>query len=179
VALGAAAAVRLLLWAVDGRLAVAGLVVLAVPLVWHLRPVTHDIAAAQRLEDEVRRPLGQWLEDTSSPENSVMLEPIGYIGYYSRHRVIDVIGLVSPEVIPCYRPDVPNPLACVVERSHPSWLVLRPDERQALDPQAGAPREGGSGLLRGEYQWVHSVPDAATAPAFEIYKRRGLFDGKD
>jgi hypothetical protein len=100
-----------------------------------------------------------------------MLEPIGYIGYYSHRRVLDMIGLVSPQVIPCYGKEVANPLACIVDRERPDWLVLRPDERVALDRSARLPAQGGSGVLLGEYRWVRAFPDPKTGPAFEVYRR--------
>ena len=162
----------------SAALAAACLLVLGVPLAWHLRSITRDIVTAQRLEDEVRKPLGQWLAANAGPAETVMLEPIGYIGYHSRLRVLDIIGLVSPQVIPCYRSTEANPLACIVERNRPDWLVLRTAERRSLDPAARAPYEGGSGTLFGEYRWVRGFPDPAAGPAFEVYRRTGASSGE-
>src|SRR5207248_2216980 len=58
----------------------AAFLLLALALTWHLRAVSRDIAAAQRLEDEVRRPIGEWLAANTPAGARVMLEPIGYIG---------------------------------------------------------------------------------------------------
>ena len=43
--------------------------------------------------------VGDWLEAHAEPESSVLLEPIGYVGWRSGMRVHDVIGMVSPEVL--------------------------------------------------------------------------------
>lgn len=153
------------------RASVAAVVILAMPLTWHLRSITRDIASAQRLEDDVRRPLGEWLANNAGPNDTIMLEPIGYIGYYSGLRVLDMTGLVSPQVIPCYSWDVPNPLAGIALSYHPDWLILRPDERKSLDPTSTPPYEGGWGQVRGEYVWVRAFPDPDSGPAFEIYRR--------
>jgi hypothetical protein len=149
------------------RVALAGLVVLALPLTWHLRSISRDVAVAQELEDTTRRPLGEWLAANAKPADTILLEPIGYIGYYSRLRVLDVIGLVSPEVIPCYRQDASEPLACIVDLYRPQWLILRPSERAVLI----AKNKEGSGRLRGEYRWVRAFPDPVSGPAFDVYRR--------
>lgn len=155
----------------ERRFALIGLILLAIPLSLHLKSVGRDIANAQDLEDRVRRPLGEWLASVAKPAESVMLEPIGYIGYYSRMRVLDIIGLVSPEVISCYGSEVPNPQRCIVDRENPDWLVLRPAERRSLDATSRPPSEGGSGRIGGEYRWVRSFPSAPDAAAFEVYRR--------
>src|SRR5207249_4901683 len=105
-----------------GRVA---LLLLALPLLWHLRAVRADIAAAQRLEDEVRKPLGLWLAANTRPTDRVLLEPIGYIGYFSRRYILDSIGLVSPQVLRFYR-EAGDPLAHMVDHFRPEVLVLRP-----------------------------------------------------
>jgi arabinofuranosyltransferase len=46
------------------------------------------------------RAVGQWVQ-LHTPENSVLAaKDIGYIGYYSRRKILDLAGLVSPECIP-------------------------------------------------------------------------------
>jgi hypothetical protein len=171
IGLGLAIAVRRVGVRVGHAAAVAGLVAMALPFTWHLRSITRDIASAQRLEDEVRRPLGQWLAFHADTGDTIMLEPIGYIGYYSRLRVLDMIGLVSPEVISCYHQPEENPLVCIVQRYRPEWLILRAAERRSLDAASRAPHEGGSGKVLGEYLWVRGFPDSANGPAFEVYRR--------
>jgi hypothetical protein len=141
---------------------------LALPLLWHLRSVTRDIAEAQKLEDTVRRPLGEWLAKNTAPTDRIMLEPIGYIGYFSGRPVLDIIGLVSPEVIPFYRKEVGNPLAEIVRRFHPEVLVLRPAEQDQLLTAS----QGGHPLLDGEYLPVLNFPEGSNPPVFFIYHRR-------
>lgn len=104
----------------------------ALPLAWHVRSIERDVADAQRLEDEVRRPLGLWLREHTGPFDRILLEPIGTIGYYSGRRILDLVGLVSPEVLPSYRSEVPSPLADIVERFAPEVLVLREGELREL-----------------------------------------------
>jgi len=49
--------------------------------------------------DSSRKQLGLWLEKNTPPSSTVFLEPLGYIGYYANRRMIDEVGLVSPQVV--------------------------------------------------------------------------------
>lgn len=60
---------------------------------------------------------------------SVMLEPIGYVGYYARDsRIYDLAGLVSPEVLAFRRGRVPGWFSQAVQRLLPQYVVLRHGE---------------------------------------------------
>lgn len=149
-------------------LALTLLALTAVALVARLPGVERDIAAAQALEDTVRRPLGQWLAQNTQAQERVMLEPIGYIGYYSRRPVLDIIGLVSPEALSCYRPEIAEPLGEMVRRFHPDLLLLREGERRRLEPEIGAT---GEPILNGEYRFVRAFPAPPAEPIFYLYRR--------
>jgi len=43
--------------------------------------------------------MGLWLNNNAVRQSTVLLEPLGYIGYYSDLRMIDVVGLVTPSVV--------------------------------------------------------------------------------
>jgi len=102
--------------------------------------VVTTLKAGQQVEERIRIPLGLWLRDHSAPSDRIMLEPIGYIGYYSRLPVIDVIALVSPEVLDCYRPTFPSPRHELWRRFRPEWMLLRAGELQELQrDEAGMP----------------------------------------
>jgi hypothetical protein len=71
--------------------------------------------------------VGVWLRSHASSQSSVMLEPIGYVGWYSTLKIHDYIGLVSPEVV-AYRRKFPNSDAWFmhyVQDKVPDYLVLR------------------------------------------------------
>ena len=57
------------------------------------------LRAAQENEDGFRRVAGLWLRDNTDPGASVAMEAIGYQGYFSERRVIDIAGLVTPRVV--------------------------------------------------------------------------------
>ena len=148
------------------RSAIAGLAVFALPLALHVRSVATDVGAAQRLEDEVRKPLGLWLEANTRSTDRILLEPIGYIGYFSRRRVLDLIGLVSPEVLPYYRRDVKSPLAEIVRNFRPEVLVLRESEFWEFERNAGA-------ALRTEYRVRTPFPAPPARAVFYVVRREG------
>jgi hypothetical protein len=52
------------------------------------------------IENGLRRPIGLWLRDHAQTlHDSVMLEPLGHISYYSRLKMLDWPGLASKEVV--------------------------------------------------------------------------------
>ena len=46
-----------------------------------------------------RMGLGQYILQHSAPDATVVLEPVGYVGYYAQRTMYDTIGLVSPEIV--------------------------------------------------------------------------------
>jgi hypothetical protein len=78
-----------------------------------------------------RRLIGLWLKDHVGQGESVYLEPLGYIGYFSGCKMLDWPGLVSAEVVAARRQlRVPTGYAWkeVAERLRPTWIVARPGE---------------------------------------------------
>ena len=54
----------------------------------------------QNTQRNVHRAMGLFLRQTADPGDLVAAEDIGLIGYYSRLRILDRDGLVSPEAVP-------------------------------------------------------------------------------
>jgi hypothetical protein len=90
-----------------------------------------EIKPVQDYEDQVRIPLGLWLKRNTPEGSLILLEPIGYIGYYSERRVLDAVALISPQVLPYYQGDLyfPYNLPNVALALRPDYCVFRyPDE---------------------------------------------------
>jgi hypothetical protein len=86
------------------------------------------IEAQQRIvEFGVRQKVGIWLRNHVAPDERVFLETIGYIGYFSRARLLDYPGLVSPEVVAA-RKELELDFNGLIDHFRPEWLVLRPIE---------------------------------------------------
>lgn len=81
--------------------------------------------STQRAEWQVRAALGRWLK-ANTPDNAlVALEPLGYIGYFSRRRMIDTVGLVTPGMVEINRAGA-GWFTRMIERYRPDYVVERP-----------------------------------------------------
>jgi hypothetical protein len=126
---------------------------------------------SQLLEDNLRAPIGDWLDAHAGPNDRILLEPIGYIGYHSHRRIVDVIGLVSPQVLHTYSAASPSPWLAQILDYKPEWCVLRPIEVEDLDLAAAK-----TGFRwRSCYDLVKTASyrrDAREAPlVFYVYRR--------
>jgi hypothetical protein len=68
--------------------------------------------------------VAEYLLKNARPGETVMLEPIGFIGYHNPLRVVDEVGLVSPQVAR-RRMQGPGWYADIVRSERPDWLVVR------------------------------------------------------
>jgi hypothetical protein len=81
------------------------------------------------IENGLRREIGLWLRDhAETPGDTVTLEPLGYIGYFSGLKMLDFPGLASKEVVEARRRLGPGRDNLVHLDLKPDWLVLRPAE---------------------------------------------------
>lgn len=85
-----------------------------------------------------RAAIGKWLKENAAPTDTVYLEPLGYVGYFSGLHINDYPGLVSPDVVRIRR-QLPNDLAVqsaarqhVIPQIKANWVVLRSSEYQQL-----------------------------------------------
>jgi hypothetical protein len=132
-----------------------------------------DLLAGQDVENRLRIPIGLWLHDHARPTERVMLEPIGYIGYYGGMRVLDTVALVSPEVLDCYAPQVAMPYHRMWTRFQPDWILLRAGEWKDLSLYEAALPPAERLLTR--YRYVRDWHDPAvpgSGPSFILLRRR-------
>ena len=73
--------------------------------------------------ETAHKAIGQYLAANAARDDIVAAEDIGYIGYYSRLRIIDRDGLVSPEVLPYNRSG--RYLELITDFA-PDWVVAAP-----------------------------------------------------
>lgn len=127
---------------------------------------------SQQVEERLRAPIGLYLRRQSAPGDRILLEPIGYIGYYSQRTVIDVIGLVSPEALKAYTASADNPWLNLIREQKPEWCVLRPAE--AAEIERASRSEGYSWASNYERVQTFSYSNTQSqAPlVFFVYRRR-------
>ncbi len=96
-----------------------------------------------------RKKIGIWLHaQAESEQETVFLECLGYIGYFSQLKMYDFPGMSSPEVVEVLKEGKKTNNVCysrVVDRLRPDWLVLRPWEAEAV-------RKEMPGLLENYYR---------------------------
>jgi hypothetical protein len=87
-------------------------------------------AVFQRLiEEGVRREVGLWLAENSDLMDTVAVECLGYVGYYSRLPIHDYPGLSSPRATAALKKaGVDRFLWPIVDELKPRWIVLRRSE---------------------------------------------------
>jgi hypothetical protein len=78
-----------------------------------------------------RRQIGLYLKaHAASPADTVFLECLGYIGFYSGLRTYDFPGMSSPEVVQVRKRLRTDDYGILIRALEPDWLVLRPHELQ-------------------------------------------------
>ena len=69
--------------------------------------------------------ISKWLAENTDPDDLIAVHDIGAIGYFSDRNILDLAGLVSPEVLP-FIDDEPA-LAEFLDRNEASYLVTFPE----------------------------------------------------
>lgn len=88
------------------------------------------------------RAIGLWLGTHTAVNATVLVEPLGYIGYYSNRRMIDAVGLVTPRVVDLKRQHVnANEYAL---QMHPDYVVVHCDDRAEAAALSRVPESKGS-----------------------------------
>ena len=83
----------------------------------------------REIEEGNRKLIGLWLrQQAASPTDTVFLEPLGYIGYFSQLKMLDFPGLCAPEVVAAEQRLKTISRAKLIPELRPDWLVLRPAE---------------------------------------------------
>jgi len=126
--------------------------------------VSQEMDQQQRLiEFGVRKQVGLWLKRNAvTPRDTVFLEPLGYIGYYSNLKMYDYPGLASREVISARKRLNTDNWLDLIEDLHPDWLVLRPEEAAPLQSQD---------RFSQEYQLVQVFDAKRAVSALDIHGR--------
>lgn len=79
---------------------------------------------------------GRYLAANATPGDAVLLEPIGFVGWLAPVRVLDEVGLVTPEIAR-RRMQGPGWYTDVVRERRPRWLVLRGSVLESGEAFAG------------------------------------------
>lgn len=108
----------------------------------------------------------RWIEENTPSDAVIAAHDIGAIGYFASRELIDLAGLVSPEVIPFIRDE--SALAMHLDRLGAEYLVTFPGWYPELTAGRGAPlfvtRASHSPAAGGENMAVYSWNRSSFAP---------------
>ena len=118
------------------------------------------------IEDGGRRQIGLWLKQHATPghRNTVALECLGYIGYFSGLKMYDYPGMSSPEMVAARSRYGEHP-AVLINVLAPDWVVLRPRE---IDIIAGYNQD-----FANNYEQVAVFDQTAKLAAYSFLPGRG------
>jgi hypothetical protein len=111
--------------------------------------------------------VAQYLLEHASAAEKVMLEPIGMIGFHAPVRIVDEIGLVSPEVA-TRRLQGPGWYADIAAKERPEWLVVRRAFLESGEAWAGAGAPFRSSLERDSLLARYSVVSGTDREAGDL-----------
>src|SRR5262249_39303564 len=120
------------------------------------------------IENGTRREIGLWLREHAAPSDTVLLEPLGYIGYFSGLKTYDVPGLSSREVVELERRWGRRPWGTLAAELRPEWLVVRPYEIAAI-------AQTHPHLLNEQYVRAHEFDVRDRIAHLSIYGREYLY----
>jgi hypothetical protein len=150
-------------------------VYLLLAVVW-LWPASLRYAGAVREINAMQVHLGQWVESNLPKDARLALNDVGAIAYFSRREVVDLIGLVTPEVIP-YRKAGEAGVVRFLDGQCPDYLIIFPSWFPALSAMTDrfapvyqvkldeARVVGGNPMVVYETAWNRSSPSPRPCPS--------------
>ena len=120
-----------------------------------------------RNQQEMHDTVGRWLGDNTAPGETIATMDVGAIGFYSDRRIIDLLGILTPEVMPYIRGQ-----GLTLERSRRllEFLRLRRPDYLVLFPTAFPGLAADPAVFRPIYEASVRGRRMATAPVMVVYK---------
>lgn len=119
------------------------------------------------IENHHRAEVGRWLRQQAGAKDTVFLECLGYIGYYSGLKMLDYPGLAAPEVVAARRAGLQG-WAQIIEKLQPTWVILRPIEAKKVFEDLPA--------LKQRYDFVKAFDTRAAIDAEPVLPGRGYLN---
>ncbi len=143
----------------------------------------YQLRVQQReIEEGNREQVGLWLrQNAASRTDTVFVEPLGYIGFFSQLKMLDYPGLCAPEVVAVERRLRPTTWLPLIRELRPDWLVLRPDEAGCLQRESplllmedySSVRVFDASQRVSSYRWLPGRGYLAKDDNFIVFRRNG------
>ena len=129
-------------WVRSSAVSIAAIVLIVVGTAWRLPTMGSLYAWNVDNINDMHVDMGQWAREQTAKDAILALNDIGAIAYISERTVIDLAGLVTPEVVPLLRsPDRGERLATFLESQgaeyaiiFPNWFPELASQRESLQP---------------------------------------------
>jgi hypothetical protein len=148
-------------WSRGRRLAAGGWLALALVA---LVPASTRYAWAVQNINAMQVHLGEWVADHAPPAARVAVNDIGAIAYVSRREVVDLMGLVTPEIVP-YRRQGEEGVIRFLGLRCPDYVIVFPSWFPALTARAD--------LLEPLHAVRLERNEVAGGPEMVVYRWRG------
>jgi hypothetical protein len=116
---------RMLGWLSASRWRGAVCALILVGLVWRLPAGAESYAWGVQNINAMQVGLGHWVAARTAPDTLIALNDVGALSYFGKRRVIDLVGLATPEILP-YRRQGPDGLLRYLGRRCPEYLIIFP-----------------------------------------------------
>lgn len=116
---------RVLGWWSGVRWRVGVCALLLVGLAWRLPAGAESYAWGVQNINAMQVELGRWVAARTPPDALIALNDVGALSYFGERRVIDLVGLATPEILPDRRHG-PDGLLRYLGRRCPEYLVIFP-----------------------------------------------------
>jgi arabinofuranosyltransferase len=95
---------------------------------WRLPTMARQYAQNVADIDQMHVRLGHWVKENTAPDAVVALNDIGAIAYVSQRKVVDLAGLVTPEITPALRaPGQTQQLVDFLARRDVDYVIIFPN----------------------------------------------------
>ena len=109
---------------------------------------TRMIRAQQKIiEFGNRKEIGLWLNEHKGPKDTIFMECLGYIGFYSNLKTYDFPGMSSPEMVATRKRLHTDQYGYLIQELKPTWICIRTFEVDNINKQV-------PNLLSKKYQLV-------------------------
>jgi arabinofuranosyltransferase len=95
---------------------------------WRLPAMAHKYAQNVADINQMHVQLGHWVKDNTTPDAVIALNDIGAIAYISEREVVDLAGLVTPEITPSLRaPEQTQQLVDFLAQRDVDYVIIFPN----------------------------------------------------
>jgi hypothetical protein len=116
---------RMLGWLSTSRWRMAVCTLLLVGLAWRLPAGAESYAWGVQNINAMQVELGRWVAGRTPPDTLIAVNDVGALSYFGERRVIDLVGLATPEILPFRRQGLDGLLRYLGRRC-PEYLVIFP-----------------------------------------------------